>query len=217
MRVCLLRWFCLRGVGGKFCVQIQYDILTRKYVLDANLGYLVLCLAWVRRGPAAFPYLKPGVWEVRIRYYVLAMSFCKITLLLSIGYKDPMYIFKCICIITQKSKGQWDYLIFSLLTCFSGKNKKQHVTFKRNGKERGKWTTGITFVCSPLKQFSPRTFGAWAPRWGRGRRAPKPKAGVSARVGGGGMARPAVAELERDKMTMSSPCFLLAVLVTTST
>lgn len=54
-------------------------------------------------------------------------------------------------------------------------------------------------------------------RAGGGAEGTKARAGVSARVGGGGMARPAVAELEWDRTTMSSPCFLRAVLVTTST
>lgn len=37
--------FCLRGDGGKFILEIQYDILVKKYILNANCGYIVLCLA----------------------------------------------------------------------------------------------------------------------------------------------------------------------------
>lgn len=41
--------FCLRGEGGKFILELEYDILIRKYILYTNSGYSVLGLALLSR------------------------------------------------------------------------------------------------------------------------------------------------------------------------
>ena len=60
-------------------MEIQYDILMRKYILNANPGYAVLGLA-CSVGPAISPVSEGKIWEIRKIYYILAISSHKIIL-----------------------------------------------------------------------------------------------------------------------------------------